>query len=178
VEVLVIEIDELKIPRAARAYAEQVIAVTDAACLERLDEEYADLCRRVVGKLARKRPTPLSRGGLRIWGSGVVYAVGQLNFLFDPNQELHLTADELSELLQVKKTTMANKGKLVRDTLKLSHFDTEFARQEMIDRNPLVWMLEIDDIIVDARKVPLALQVRAFELGLIPYVPGARPADG
>jgi hypothetical protein len=144
----VIELDELKVPRAARTYAEQVVAVTDAACMERLDEEYADLCRRVVGKLARKRPTPLSRGGLRIWGSGV------------------------------KKTTMANKAKLVRDTLKLSHFDTEFARQEMIDRNPLVWMLEVDGIIVDARKLPLALQVRAFELGLIPYVPGARPADG
>lgn len=38
------------------------MAVTDAVCLEHLDIEYADLCRRVVGKLGRKRPSPLLRG--------------------------------------------------------------------------------------------------------------------
>ncbi len=43
--------------------------MTDAVCLEHLDIEYADLCRRVVGKLGRKRPSPLLRGDLRIWAS-------------------------------------------------------------------------------------------------------------
>lgn len=173
-----VTLDELKVPKGARSYAEKVIAVTDALCLEHLDEEYADLCRRMVGKLARKRPTPLSRGDLGIWASGVVYVVGQVNFLFDRAQPLHLTSEELSRLLGVKKTTMANKARLIRDTLKVSHFDAEFSRREMVELNPLMWMLEVDGLIVDARQLPPALQIQAFELGLIPYVPGAEPSDG
>jgi len=31
--------------------------------------------------------------------AGVVYAVGQLNFVFDPSQSPHATADQLSEWL-------------------------------------------------------------------------------
>lgn len=78
-----IELAELKIPQAVRPYADRIVAATDAACLEHLDEEYADLCRRLVGKLARKRPSPLARGDLGIWAAGVVCAIAQLNFLFD-----------------------------------------------------------------------------------------------
>lgn len=174
----VVTLEELKVPKGARAHAEKVIAVSDALCLAHLDEEYADLCRRMVGKLARKRPAPLFRGDLRIWGSGVVYAVGQVNFLFDSQQPLHLTADELGRLMGVKKTTMANKAKLIRDLLEVSHFDPEFSRREIIESNPLVWMLEVDGLPVDARWLPLELQIHAFERGLIPYVPGAESSDG
>lgn len=173
-----ITLDELKVPKAARSDAEKVIAVTDALCLEYLDEEYGDLCRRMVGKLARKRPTPLSRGNLSIWASGVVYAVGQVNFLLDPHQPLHLGTEELSRLLGVKKTTMANKARLIRDMLNVSAMDAEFSRREMVERNPLIWLLEVDGLIVDARQLPPALQIHAFELGLIPYVPGAESSDG
>ena len=100
---------------AVRPSADKVVTVTDAVCRAHLDMEYADRCRAVVGKLGRKRPSPLTRGDLRIWAAGVVYAVGQLNFVFDPSQSPHATADQLSEWLGVKKTTMANKARLIRD---------------------------------------------------------------
>jgi len=51
-----------------------VVAVTDAFCPAHLDMESADLCRAVVGKLGRKRPSPTTRGDLRIWAAAVVYA--------------------------------------------------------------------------------------------------------
>ncbi len=164
--------EELNVPHAVRPYADRIVAVTDAVCLERLDEEYADLCCRVVGKLGRKRPCPLTRGDLRIWAAGVVYAVGQLNFVFDPAQTPHVTADQLSGWLGVKKTTMANKARLIRDTLQLSHFDREFMRRDMVVADPLTWLLEVDGLLVDIRHAPVPVQVRAFELGLIPFVPG------
>src|SRR3954453_18672126 len=94
--------------------------------------EYAGLCRRVVGKLGRKRPSPLTRGDLDIWAAGVVYAVGPPNFVFDPAQTLHATADQPSEWLGVKKTTMANKARLIGDTLSLSHLDEEFMRRDLV----------------------------------------------
>lgn len=173
-----IDLDELRIPRAARPAAEQAVAVTDGFCLAHLDEEYAELCRRLIGKLARKRPSPLARGDLRIWAAGVVYALAQVNFLFDRSQTPHLSADRLSDLLQVKKTTMANKGKLVRDTVGLTHFDAEFMRRELVDSSPLAWMLEVDGIVIDARRLPCALQVEAHRRGLIPYVPALGRGGG
>ncbi|WP_109510452.1 DUF6398 domain-containing protein [Nocardioides speluncae] len=165
--------DDVNVPRAVRPYADQVVAVTDAACREHLDVEYADLCRTLVGRLGRKRPSPLTRGDLRIWAAGVVYAVGQVNFLFDPAQVPHATTDQLSEWLGVKKTTMANKARLIRDTVNLSQFDAEFMRRDLAEASPLTWLLEVDGMLVDMRRAPIHIQVQAFEFGLIPYVPGA-----
>lgn len=164
--------NHVNVPQAVRPYADQVVAVTDAVCLDHLDREYADLCQAVVGKLGRKRPSPLVRGDSRIWAAGVVHAVGQLNFLSDPSQTLHATTDQLSGWLGVKKTTMANKAKLIRDTLKLTPFDTEFMRRALVDASPLTWLLEVNGRPVDIRRAPVELQVHAFERGLIPYVPG------
>lgn len=165
--------DHVNVPHAVRPYTDQVVGVTDAVCQEHLDGEYADLCRAVVGKLGRKRPSPLERGDLRIWAAGIVYAVGQLNFVFDPTQTPHATVDQLSGWLGVKKTTMANKARLIRNTLKLSHFDGELMRRALVDASPFTWLLEVDGMLVDIRRAPLELQVQAFGLGLIPYIPGA-----
>lgn len=165
--------DHLNVPHVVQPYADQVVAVTDVVCREHLDGEYADLCRAVVGKLGRKRPSPLTRGDLRIWAAGIVYAVGQLNFVFDPAQRPHATADQLSGWLGVKKTTMANKARLIRDTLKLSYLDGEFMRRDLVEASPLTWLLEVDGMLVDIRRAPVQVQVQAFELGLIPHVPGA-----
>lgn len=162
----------MNVPKAIKPYAEQVVEVTDAVCREHLDEEYAELCRDVVAKLGRKRPSPLVRGSLTIWAAGVVYAVGQLNFLFDPSQSPHASADQLSEWLGVKKTTMANKARMISDMLKLSPLDRQFMRRELVDRSPLTWLLEVNGFLIDIRTAPRELQVQAFELGLIPYVPG------
>jgi ABC-type glutathione transport system ATPase component len=84
--------DELRIPIAVRAPTSAVIDITDAACSDHLDEEYGRLARRLVGRLARKRPSPLIRGDPRIWAAGVLYVIGQINFLFDRTQQPHLTA--------------------------------------------------------------------------------------
>ncbi len=154
--------DEVNVPHAVRPFADQEVAATDVVCLEHLDAEYAGLCRRVVGKLGRKRPSPLTRGDLDIWAAGVVYAVGQMNFVFDPAQTPHATADQLSGWLGVKRTTMANKARLIRDTLSLSHLDEEFMRRVLVDANPLTWLLEVDGMLVDIRHAPVQLQVQAL----------------
>jgi len=70
----------LRIPAALRGHAREILAVTNQACTEHLDDEYAHVCRQLVGRLARKRPSPLTRGDTRIWAAGAIYAVGQVNF--------------------------------------------------------------------------------------------------
>ena len=75
-----------------------------------LDTEYTALARQVVAKLARKRPSPLLSGRRATWAAGVVYALGQVNFLFDPSREPYRTADELRDAFGVAKTTMGSKA--------------------------------------------------------------------
>jgi Domain of unknown function (DUF6398) len=165
-----------KVPAAVRPVFDEITQLTRAFCTQHLDAEYARLCDKLAAKLARKRPCPLLRGDRRIWAAGIVYAIGRVNFLADPAQHPHLRTDELASLLGVKQTTMANKGRLILDTLGISLLDPNYCRRELLDRNPLVWMLEVDGLIVDARWLPEAVQVKAWQRGLIPYVP-ARAGD-
>ena len=44
-----------------------------------------------------------------------------------------------------------------------------------LERNPMVWMVQINGLIVDIRGMPVELQQMAVEQGLIPYIPAERP---
>jgi hypothetical protein len=164
----VVDLNALRIPKAAKPTAHKVLAVIEAFCDEHLDEEYTEICARMTAKLARKRPSPLQRGRADIWAAGVVYAVGQVNFLFDPAQRPHLSADQLSESLGVKKTTMANKATLIRGMLGVAVMDPEFCRHDMLQRHPYAWIVAVDGIAVDVRALPEPVQDEARRRGLVP----------
>jgi hypothetical protein len=168
--------DELRIPAALRDRAQEIIDVTDAACHQHLDDEYARLARRLVARLARKRPSPLARGDARIWAAGAIYALGQVNFLFDRSQTPHLTADQLAEALGVVKATMANKAGLINRTLEIAIFDPDLTRVAMLEQHPIAWLVEVDGFIVDARTLPADLQDEARRRGLIPDLDALRAA--
>jgi hypothetical protein len=65
------DLGELKIPAATRPAAEAIIPPTDQVCLGLLDDEYADLARNVVAKLARKRPSPIQSGRVPSWAAAI-----------------------------------------------------------------------------------------------------------
>jgi hypothetical protein len=47
----------------------------------------------------------------------------------------------------------------------------EFLREDMIEASPMIWFIQVNGLIVDARGLPLQVQAQAFEQGVIPYVP-------
>ncbi|MGO9907749.1 MAG: DUF6398 domain-containing protein [Solirubrobacteraceae bacterium] len=164
--------ERFRVPAALRARVREIVELTDAMCADRLDSEYAELCRRLVAKLARKRSSPIERGETRVWAAGAIYAIGQNNFLFDATQTPHLAADELSNLVGVPKSTMAAKAKRIRDAVRLdAPMDPEFCRAELLADHPLAWLVEVNGLIVDARMLPIELQTEAQRLGLIPNLP-------
>jgi hypothetical protein len=167
---------ELRIPHAMRDGAQAVMDITDRVCHQHLDDEYGQLARRLVARIARKRPSPLARGDVRIWAAGVIYALGQINFLFDRGQTPHMTADELAGALGVVKTTMANKAGLINKALGLSVFEPDLSRVAMIEQHPLAWLVEVNGFIVDARSLPPELQDEARRRGLIPDLEALRAA--
>ena len=169
--------DNLRIPAALRDRAQQIIDITDTACREHLDEEYGLITRRLVARLARKRPSPIVRGDARIWAAGAIYAVGQVNFLFDRTQTPHMTAKQLAEALGVVQTTMANKAAIINRALDIGILEPGLSRVAMIEQHPMAWLVELEGgFIVDARTLPPDLQDEARRRGLIPDLDAPRAA--
>jgi hypothetical protein len=144
----------LSVPDAMRPRYEEIITLTDAMCQEKLNAEYAALCRELAAALARKRPSPLSGGQAKSWACGIVYTLGFVNFLFDKSQTPYMRADELCAWFGVAPSTGGNKAKQIRDMLRITQFDPHWTLPSMIDKNPMVWMISVNSLIVDARKLP------------------------
>ena len=159
---------DLRIPEAMRERAGTIIALTDAFCAAHLDAECAELSRKMVAKLARKRPSPLARGDERVWAGAVLWALGQVNFLFDKTQTPHLSTDDLVAAFGAAKSTLGNKAKQIRDALKIRMMDLEFSRRELLERSSLPWMIMVNGMIVDARTMPPEIQEEARRHGFIP----------
>lgn len=158
----------LRLPKALRPEAELIIGLTDGFCHEHLDAEYAELCRKLVAALARKRPSPLDRGDLRIWAAAVLYTIGRVNFLFDRAQKLHLTGDQLSQLTGVPKSTMSAKSRIICDRLRIGQRTPPYCRRELLARHPSPWLVEIFGAVVDARTLSPDVQLMLRRLGMIP----------
>lgn len=168
------EAERARIPRAMRPRYEALVALTDAVCREHLTEEYAELCRRLVAALCRKRPSPATRGWPESWACGIAYAIGSVNFLFDRTQTPHLAAGELCALFGVSASTGGNKATEIRRLFDMGPFDLAWCLPSKLDDNPLAWMISVNGLIVDARRAPRPIQEEAPRLGLIPYLPEQR----
>ncbi len=107
-------IKSTKVPKAFGEIYAVITTITDTFCRERLNEEYGELARFATAALCRKRPSPLSRGKPKTWACGVLYALGQVNFLPDKSFEPHMSLGELCELMGVGKSTGPAKAKVDR----------------------------------------------------------------
>ena len=162
------------VPLALRPTFEAVSKIAEAFCREHLDEEYAQLSRKLVAALCRKRPSPLLQGQPRVWAAAVVYALGSVNFLWDKSQTPHMTATELCERFGVGKSTASTRARQIMDGLRIRQADPRWYRPSRMDENPLAWLVQVDGLVVDIRTEPRELQEEAFRRGIIPYVPAAR----
>jgi hypothetical protein len=175
--VMLSSVVDLRVPVAHRVRVEALFALTDGFCVDALDFEYAELCRRMVARLARKRPTPLVRGNAAVWAAGVVYAVARLNFGFDRSQSVRTSADSVAAGFQVAKSTASAKATQIEKLLGLRVFEPDLLRADVVGDHPLAWVVEVDGVVVDARLLPVELQRLAREHGLIPFVPPDRVAS-
>ena len=148
----------------------RLVTGTDVVCDAFLDEEYREVCRELAAELVRKGRLIL-RGRIRSWITGIVHVAGWVNFLDDPSQPCHMTSAELAESCGVGHSTMMDKSRQIRKLLRIVPLDPRWCRIDMLLENPLVWMIEINGVIVDARTASRELQVAAFDQGVIPFIP-------
>lgn len=162
--------DADSVPRQMRGAYEAVVALTDAFCAAHLDAEYAALARKMAATLARARPSPLARGGAKSWAAGIVYHLGQINWMFDAGSPGWIPAKRLVELLGVSGTTALRRAREIRERLRT---DDPYDVRWFLPSRPEAWMLERDGIAFDARLLAREAQEEMFRLGLIPFVPDA-----
>jgi hypothetical protein len=151
-----------------------ILGLIDQFCKEHLNEEYAILCRKLAEKLARKRPSPLLHGSPNAWASGIVRAVGGANFLHDKSQTPYMRSTDIDHYLGTSPSSGAAKLAAIRKMLKIHQLDPNWTLPSRMDDNPLVWMLEVNGLMVDVRHAPREVQEIAFNKGLIPYIPADR----
>lgn len=163
-----------RVPAALQEKYDAITEATDAFCDQRLNDEYKQLIRLATAALSRKRPSPLLKGKDNAWAAGVVQAVGMVNFLFDASQTPHCNASEIQAHFGVGASTCASRSKAAREALDMGQFSPEWTVASMMEKNPLVWMLEVNGLMVDVRHMPLEVQKVAYAKGFIPYIPGQK----
>lgn len=160
-----------RIPRAMAEKCAAITALADAFCEKQLNDEYRVLIHRVVGSLARKRPSPLLKGKENVWAAAAVHAVGRVNFLDDPSQIPHCKPKIIYEFFGIAESTGQNKSKEIREALSMGPMSPEWTLPSRLADNPLVWMLQVNGLMIDIRQAPPELQRLAYEKGLIPFIP-------
>ena len=156
---------------------ELIVAMTDQFCREKLNEEYALLCRRLAEKLARKRPSPLLGGKLETWACGIIRTIGWVNFLDDSSNKPHMKLTAIDKAFGVAESTGQGKSKTIRTMLKIRQFDHHWTLPSRMDDSLMIWMKEVNGFFMDIRRCPRVVQEIAFQKGLIPYIPGDRADD-
>lgn len=166
---------QAEVPPRYRARFAEICEQTDAFCDAQLNDEYKALCREMATSVCQEG-SPVLRGETRSWAAGIVYALGQVNFLTDPSQQPHLTSKQLADGLGVSVSNMQAKGKVIREGLDLVPFDPDWTLPAVAGENPLTWMFEVNGFLVDIRHASRDAQAAAYEQGLIPYIPADRNA--
>ena len=153
---------------------DEIAGLVDAFCREQLNEEYAELCRRLTEKLARKRPSPLVSGKSNTWACGIVRTIGWINFLDDKTQKPHMKLTAIDKAFGVGESTGQGKSMLIRKMFKIRQMDPEWSLRSRVEQNPMSWMIQINGFLVDARFLKPEIQEEALRQGLIPYIPADR----
>jgi Domain of unknown function (DUF6398) len=142
---------------------EKLLEMTNDFCSRKLNNDYALLCEKLIRKLGRKRDVPFQAGKPEIWAAATVYAIGQINFLFDKSFEPYLTPDQISDCFGTKTSTVSNKAREIRDMFNMSYYSPEFSTQRMTENNPLNNMVMVDGFIVPISTLPEDIQRKVKE---------------
>jgi len=99
----------------------------------RLNSMYTGFALKLCDRIARLRKLSIQRGRIEIWAAAIVYVIARLNFLFYPENEVSITADEMCAFFGTKKTTVSNKAGLIQKACNLYLGNVEFSAPEIVN---------------------------------------------
>jgi hypothetical protein len=99
----------------------------EAFGLSSLDLEHTGLALKLCDKIGRMRKLAIQRGRVEIWAAAIVHVIARLNFLFDPYNEVNISADELNAFFGTKKSTVSAKAGTILESANLHLGDPDFS---------------------------------------------------
>lgn len=163
-----------EIPEEILTKFKAIVTLIDAFCRRHLNEEYAEMCRRLTTELARKRSSPLKRGRAEVWACGIVRTIGWANLLDDPKSSPHMKLIDIDPEFGVANSTGQGKSIAIKRMFSIGRLNPGWTLPSRLGDNPLVWMVEVHGMLVDIRNESREWQEEAFRNGLIPYIPADR----
>jgi hypothetical protein len=94
----------------------------------------------------------------------VVYALGQINFLFDKSSEPNVSANDICDYFGTRQSTTSQKAKTIRDMFKMRYFDEEFSTERVQKNNPFNEFVMINGLIVPVSAVMDILEKKEAQL--------------
>ncbi|WP_421655316.1 DUF6398 domain-containing protein [Leptothermofonsia sp. ETS-13] len=80
-----------------------------------------------------------------------------------------MKATQLYQAFGVRQSKGQGKSKQIRELMDMHQLDPNWCLPNMVDRNPLAWMISVNSFIMDAHHALQAIQEEAFRKGLISY---------
>lgn len=94
-----------------------------------LDDEFRLLCIKLAYKLEETEGISFADDKPEHWACGIIYAIGQLNFLFDTHLEPYVTQDRLCYHFSANRQRMSAKSRDIRRLLNLKLGNEEFSTE-------------------------------------------------
>jgi hypothetical protein len=113
-----------------------------------LSEEYDDVIKKLINKMARKREVPFVSGRIEIWAAAVIHALGTINFLFDKSSQPYVSATDINEYFGTKQSTTSQKSKKIRDMFNMTYFDSTFSIDSVDQNSPFNNLSIVNGLIV------------------------------
>lgn len=129
----------------------KLIELTAGFCDAYLDDDYKQLCEKLILKMSRKYNVPFLRGLMEIWAAAIVHAIGSINFLFDRSFEPYVSSKDMCNFFGTVQKTISHKAKYIRDMFKMRYYDKEFSTTYMKKRNPFSNLVMENGIILYRR---------------------------
>src|SRR5258706_8173953 len=111
------------VPKTMMRVHEKIVGLIDSVCDRHLNSEYRDLARAMTAALCRKRPSPLASGQKRTWACGIIYTLGQLNFLSDKATQPYMAMADVCATFSVGQSTASARARMVSDALHTHRMD-------------------------------------------------------
>ncbi len=149
------------------AISQELIKMTGEFCDQYLDEDYKQLAEKLILKMKRKWQVPFLRGRVNTWAAAIIYALGQINFLFDHNTEPYVAARDIPQYFGISQSTVGQKAKTIPDMFNLRYRHPEFSTPRMRDSDPFKGMVMIDGLIVPVSMLSPEVQEELRRRGII-----------
>ena len=125
------------VPKNMQARYDQIVALTDEFCQQHLNDEYRELAQAMAAALCRKRPSPVASGQARSWACGIIYVLGQINFLSDKASQPYMTMADVCAGFGVGQSTGERQGTRHLGRAEASPASTRMDAAEHVGQEPV-----------------------------------------